>query len=135
MKIKDIIFLDVKTIYEAEGNLSVLENYTDFLFKIKRFYYIYNTPENVLRGNHAHKKTKQLFICLNGSCEITCDDGEMKKTFLLDNPNKALNVPEGIWSSEIYADKTTILLVLCNTNYKESDYIKNYDKFIKYKQK
>ncbi len=132
-KVEDVLFYEVKTFSENEGSLSVLEVLNDIPFEVKRIFYVYNTPIPVVRGKHAHKNTKQLFICVNGSCEIICDDGNDKKTFLLDKSNKALYVPEGIWADEKYLEENTILLVLCNTKYDSSDYIRNYKDFLKWK--
>jgi len=134
MKIEDIIFYESKTFTDEDGSLSVFERNSDIPFEIQRIFYVYGAPENVVRGKHAHKETKQFFICLKGSCEMLFDDGENKKKFTLNSCNKAVLVPEGIWGEETYLEKDTILLVLCNTKYDDGDYLKDYNEFVEWKK-
>ena len=127
----DILSIELKTFKDNKGHLIPIES--DGLMDIKRIFYVLNTPENITRGKHAHKKTKQLLICLNGKCEVICDDGKNKKTYLLEKPDKGLLIPETIWAEEKYLTNETILMVICNTKYSEDDYIFDYNKFIKSK--
>ena len=39
-----------------------------------------------------------------------------------------------IWSSQNYKAKNTILLVLCDLEYSEEDYIREYKAFLEYKK-
>mgnify|MGYP001029970379 CR=1 FL=1 len=58
-----------------------------------------------------------------------CDDGTNKKEWLLNDPTKALYIPNLIWDEQIYLTSDSILLVLANTKYDELDYISDYEEF------
>lgn len=114
------------------GKLSFFEVETDISFDIKRIYYVYSVNEKVIRGNHAHKKTNQLLWCPHGSIEIELDNGIIKDTFVLDNPNKALIVLRGYWHTMVWKKKDSILCVAASDVYSEDDYIRNYLEFKEY---
>jgi len=94
---------------------------------------VYKVPKGEIRGKHAHIETVQVLICLKGVCEVTCDDGKVRRTFTLDDPSKALYLPKGIWGEQKYITDDTLLMVMCNTKYSYEDYIFNYDEFLKFR--
>jgi len=130
---------DVKTFrfrkfIEDDGNLIPIEGGSDVPFDIKRIFYVYGVHDQDNRGKHAHYKTQQILICLQGELEVIVDDGYMKKTITLNKKNQAVLIPEMIWDEQTYLTKDTILLVLCNTHYDVDDYINDYDDFKKLKK-
>ena len=74
MKI-EIINFEIKG--DERGSLISLEENKNIPFDIKRVYYIFNTVEGIRRGFHAHKKLKQLLVCVSGSCKVLLDDGKL----------------------------------------------------------
>ena len=120
---------------EDKGNLIPLEENRDIPFPIKRCFYVYNVPPNVVRGHHAHIKTEQVLICLKGKCKITCRDEKDKVEYILDDPSKAVYVPSGIWGEEQYLSEDAILLVYCSTNFSKIDYIRDFEEFVKWREK
>lgn len=62
-----------------------------------------------------------------------CDDGIERKTFRLDTPESALVIPPGIWAEQQYLESDTVLTVLCDKTYQESDYIRDYKQFTDYR--
>ena len=79
---------DVKTFrfrefIEDDGNLIPIEGGSDVPFDIKRIFYVYGVHDQDNRGKHAHHKTQQILICLQGELEVIVDDGYMKKTITL----------------------------------------------------
>lgn len=120
-------------IISNSGSLYVLENQDKIPFEIKRIYYITNiTNDNVVRGRHAHKKLKQLLLCVGGSCTITLDNGFEKKTVILDNPGKILYITPCLWREITNFSEKATLIVFASNEYDESDYIREYDDFKKY---
>jgi predicted SAM-dependent methyltransferase/dTDP-4-dehydrorhamnose 3,5-epimerase-like enzyme len=115
-----------------EGVLTIAEYQKNIPFKIERAFFIKPTKENIVRGNHSHKSLSQFMICINGSVEIIIDDSINKKTILLDNSKEGLLVPPDIFSWQKYLSKDAILLVLCDKEYNEKDYIRDYSEFKKY---
>ena len=62
--------------------------------------------------------------------DVRCDDGMGGvRTWQLNQPWKALYIPEMIWDEQIYIDHNAVLLVLANTAYDPSDYIEDYEEF------
>ena len=74
-------------------------------------------------------------ICISGSCKLDFDDGYQKKTIFLKNNTVAVKVAGGIWGVQKYLKEKTILLVFSDGAYDEKDYLRDYDKFKKYKKK
>lgn len=117
------------------GELSFFESNKDIPFDFKRIYYIYNVPKETKRGYHAHKKLKQVLWCPYGSIEVLLDDGNEKKIYILDSPEKALLVLEGYWREMKWQKKDSVLCVAASDFYDENDYIRDYDEFIGYSKR
>ena len=121
-----------KTHGDSRGQLVAIEQLTDIPFEIKRVYYVYGTREGVTRGFHAHKKLQQMLICVHGSCKILLDDGTEKMVVNLDKPNEGLYVANNMWREMSDFSLDAVLLVLASEYYDESDYIRDYDEFLRY---
>lgn len=119
---------ELKTIGDERGFLVALESNKNVPFDIKRVYYIYST-QNIARGFHAHKELQQVAICVSGSCKMILDDGENKKTLVLDSPNKSVFIDKMIWREMHDFSDDCVLLVLASDYFDEADYIRNYDEF------
>lgn len=117
---------------DDRGQLVALEAQKEIPFEIKRVYYIYDTLAGVRRGFHAHKKLKQLLICVSGSCKILLDDGTDKEIVTLDKPYEGIFIQSNIWREMYDFSPDAVLLVLASEVYDESDYIRDYDKFLEY---
>lgn len=128
----NIIELD-KHHSDRKGNLSVVENARTVPFDVKRVYYLYDVPGGESRGGHAHKNLYQLIVAVSGSFTVTLDDGRIKRTFMLNRPNFGLSVVPGIWRTLDDFSSGSVCLVLASEKYDESDYIRDYNEFVKYK--
>lgn len=117
---------------DDRGTLIALEQLINIPFEIKRVYYMFNAMEGVRRGFHAHKKLKQILICVKGSCKILLDDGTEKVEVPLDKPNKGLLIESHLWREMFEFSEDAVLMVLASELYDEADYIRDYDEFIKY---
>ncbi|MBY0444404.1 MAG: FdtA/QdtA family cupin domain-containing protein [Burkholderiales bacterium] len=116
---------------DERGSLVALEEEKNIPFPIKRVYYLFGTKEGVRRGFHAHKKLKQVAIALRGSCRFLLDDGKEKIELLLDNPAQGLLIESCVWREMYDFSEDCVLMVLADNHYDESDYIRNYEEFIK----
>ena len=103
----------------------------DIPFRIKRVYYMYDTAAGVVRGKHAHKTLNQVLFCAYGSCKILLDDGHEKKVVPLEKPYEGLYVASDMWHEMYDFSEGAVLLVFAAELYDESDYIRNYDEFLK----
>lgn len=113
------------------GFITVAEQQLNVPFDIKRVYWTYYTPNNVIRGGHAHKNLEQLIFAVAGSIEFVTQDVHGNKIeFVLDNPHIGLYIPRLIWR-EIKFSHSAVLLCLASDLYSEDDYIREYSEFIK----
>ncbi len=129
----DCSVIDLGKINFAEGNLTVVENASIFPFDVRRVFYLYDIAGGESRGAHAHKKCHQFLIAASGSFEVALDDGTYKRQVFLNRPNIGLHIPPGVWASEINFSSGAICLVLASHAYSESDYLRNYEEFIKFR--
>lgn len=117
---------------DKRGQLVALEEFKDIPFKIKRVYYLYDTLTDVTRGFHAHKSLEQILICVHGSCKIRLDNGKEKKIVPLEKPYEGLYVSNAMWREMFDFSSDAVLIVLASELYDESDYIRDYDEFLKF---
>lgn len=116
---------------DARGSLAVLESLENVPFSISRVYYIFGTQIGVSRGFHAHKELRQIAVCVAGKCRMVLDSGIAKETVWLDTPTKCITIDPFIWHEMHDFSEDCVLLVLASAHYDESDYIRNYDEFLK----
>ncbi len=116
---------------DDRGMLVALEEYSDIPFEIKRVYYMYDTKPEVHRGFHAHKNLQQILVCIHGSCKILLDNGKEKKVVSLEKPYEGLYVSNDMWREMYDFSEDSVLLVLASEPYREEDYIRDYDEFLK----
>lgn len=129
----DCSIIELPKIETVGGNITPVHPNINVPFDIKRVFYTYDIPGGEARGAHAHKECHQFLIAASGAYEVLLDDGVNKRTVLLNRPFYGLHVPPGIWASEQAFSSGSICLVLASHGYSESDYIRNYDDFIRFK--
>ncbi len=114
-----------------DGNLYIGEALRNIPFEVKRFFLIREFDNaNALRGKHAHKKLKQVIFCVNGSFTLHLDDGKRKQKIKMDNPRVGVVLGELLWHEMDNFSKDCVILVVASDYYKESDYIRDYKKFL-----
>jgi len=123
--------INFKSLGDEKGYLISLEQNRNISFEIKRVYYIFKTKRGIIRGHHAHKNLKQVAVCISGTCKFLLDNGKKKINVLLDSPSKGLVIDEMIWHEMYDFSEDCVLMVLANDFYDESDYIRDYNDFLK----
>jgi hypothetical protein len=139
MKTHSLIFdcsiFEFNQIHNRSGNITSVENRINIPFDIKRIFYLYDVPGGTQRGGHAHKGLQQLIVAASGSFNVILDDCKNKKIVELNRPNYGLHVVPGIWTEIVNFSSGAICLVLTSHKYDESDYIREYNNFITFKNK
>ena len=124
-----ITLIDIPKITDVRGNLGVVEK--DVIpFNIKRVYYLYDVPSTAYRGGHSHIDQTELLIPLSGSFEVALDNGNERKSVLLNKPDKGLLINTGIWRELQNFSSGSVCLVLSSGEFDEADYIRSYKDFL-----
>jgi dTDP-4-dehydrorhamnose 3,5-epimerase-like enzyme len=114
-----------------EGYISVAEFQKDIPFEIRRVYWTYFTPQNIIRGYHAHKKLQQVIFAVSGRIIFRTEDEKGDtSTFTLEEPKVGLYIPPFVWR-DITFSHNAVLLCLASSEYDENDYIRKYEDFKK----
>lgn len=121
--------INLPKILDKRGNLSIIEEFKNIPFKIKRTYWIYDVPGGEARGGHAYKENQEFIVALSGSFDVILDDGKSKKTYSLNRSYYGLYVPKGIWREMNNFSTNSLALVLSSTEYNPDDYIFDYELF------
>ena len=118
---------------DERGELIAIESLSEQIdFEIKRVYYLYRTVPGMVRGLHAHKSLKQLIVCTSGCCKIKLDNGTDTEIISLSDPSIGLIIENNVWREMFDFSSDAVLMVLASEHYNESDYIRNYDDFLKF---
>lgn len=121
--------IDLPRHTHAHGSLTVVQNDNIIPMKIRRAFYIYDVPADTARGGHSHHRSRQMIIAVGGSFDVTLDDGVQRRTYTLNRPYRALYVTPGVWRTMDNFSSGSVCLVLTDTEYAESDYVRDYDNF------
>jgi hypothetical protein len=129
----DCVILPLNKIHNRAGNITIVEGQKNIPFDVKRIYYLYDIPSGEDRGGHAHIELRQLIVAASGSFNVLLDDGTNKKIVTLNRPDYGLLLVPGIWRELMEFSSGAICLVLASEVYQETDYIREYQGFIKFK--
>lgn len=118
---------------DERGNLIVAEGEgIDIPFAIKRVFYIYGSDANVIRGQHANKKTEFVLINVCGTSKVKMTDGREEKIIVLDRPRMGLYLKSMIWKEMYDFSEDSIMLVLASEHYDANEYIREYSEYLAY---
>ena len=117
---------------DARGHLVIVEGGIDVPFEIKRAFYIYGSDADVVRGQHANRKTEFVLINVAGKSKVKVQDGEGNEAiYCLNRPHTGIYLPTMVWKDMYDFSEDSVLLVLASEHYDASEYIRNYDDFVK----
>lgn len=129
MKRPHLIIFD--KIDNGDKGLFSIANTSKIPFEIKRVFWIFDGKDNRIAGEHAHKKSEQVLVALQGVIKISTENSEgLKEDFILEEKNKGLYIPSLCWN-KIEFTNTAALLSFSSTEYKPTDYIRDYQEFKK----
>ncbi len=116
---------------DERGHLVIAEGGKEIPFEIKRVFYMYGSDSNVVRGQHANKKTEFVLINVAGSSKVKVKDGEGNEAiFCLNRPHTGIYLPTMVWKDMYDFSEDSVLLVLASEHYDSNEYIRNYDEFV-----
>lgn len=123
--------IELPKITDPRGNLTFIEQNRHVPFDVKRVYYLYDVPGGESRGGHAHKNLEQLIIAASGSFTVITHNGQKEERFFLNRSYYGLYVPTMTWRELDNFSSGSVSLVLASELYNESDYIRDFDEFMK----
>lgn len=130
--INDVKKLEFPQLGDDRGHLVVVEGGKNIPFEIKRIFYIYGSDPDVVRGQHANRRSEFCLINVSGTSKVkVIDCNGDSAIFNLDRPHIGIYLPTMIWKDMYDFSSDSVLLVLSNEYYDKSEYIRNYDDFIK----
>jgi dTDP-4-dehydrorhamnose 3,5-epimerase-like enzyme len=124
--------VDIPQRGDARGLLSVVELGGALPFPVRRVYWIHGTTPGVSRGFHAHKKLRQLCVCVAGSLRMSLFDGHREESVVLDSNANGLLIGPGLWREMHDFSPDCVLMVFADAEYDEADYIRDRDQFIRH---
>jgi oxalate decarboxylase/phosphoglucose isomerase-like protein (cupin superfamily) len=131
--LEQVRLIELPKIKDPRGNLTFIESGVNIPFDVKRNYWIYDVPSGMWRDGHAFKAQHEFMVALSGSFDVIVNDGMGEKTFHLSRPQIGLYVPKMTWRYINNFSTNSVALVLSSTYYDPTDYIENFEDFIKLK--
>ena len=128
--INNVRMLEFPQCGDERGQLVIAEAKLDIPFDIKRVFYIYGSDRDVIRGQHANKRTEFVLINVAGTSKVKVKDGEgNEKVFSLDRPHIGIYLPTMTWKDMYDFSDDSVLLVLASEHYDPEEYIRDYETF------
>ncbi len=127
-----IRLLEWKDLGDERGNLVVVEGNMDIPFEIKRIFYIYGSDDTVVRGQHANRLSEFVMINVSGTSKVKVDNGEESRVIELNRPRMGLYLKNNSWKDMYDFSADSILLVLASEHYDESEYIRDYQEYLRF---
>ena len=117
---------------DERGNLVVAEgDGMDVPFAIKRVFYMKGSDDEVIRGQHANRKTEFVLINVSGTSKVKVDNGYETEIIELNKPRMGLYLKTMVWKDMYDFSPDSVLLVLASEHYDGEEYIRDYEEFIK----
>lgn len=116
---------------DERGSLVIAEGNMDVPFEIKRVFYMYGSDPDVIRGQHANKESEFVLINVSGSSKVKIDNGRENVIVELNKPRMGLYLSTMIWKDMYDFSPDSVLLVLASTHYDGSEYIRDYNEYLR----
>lgn len=111
------------------ANLGILE-FVNLDFNPKRIYWLTDFIKGSTRGNHAHKNLNQAMLALTGEIEIELYRGDSCEKHFLKPSDDVLYISPGTWRTIKSSISSSVLLVICDQEFSEEDYIRNWKVYL-----
>lgn len=115
---------------DERGKLVVIEGGQQIPFEIKRVFYIYDSENTVVRGQHANRESEFVLINVAGQSKVRITDGEEEIIVELNRPMMGVYIPKMIWKDMYDFSEDSVLLVLASTHYDGDEYIRSYEEYL-----
>lgn len=118
--------LPVRRFTDERGTLAVIEADADAGFPLARIYWLSNLDPESPRGFHAHHRTRQIAVCMAGSCRmLLCTPDGAEEWLHLTAGGEGVRIEPMVWHEMHEFSTDCILLVMADRPYNEADYIRD----------
>lgn len=132
MGIETVKMLEFLQHGDERGHLVVVEGLKDIPFAIRRVFYIYGSDADVVRGRHANRRTEFVMINVAGQSKVRVLDGVGNEAvFSINRPHTGIYLPKMTWKDMYDFSPDSVLLVLASEPYDATEYIRDYDTFVR----
>lgn len=117
-------YMDINKYVDSRGKLVKF----DFLpnFSVKGFFIVADSPLGLIRGQHAHKKSSQIFFLIRGKVKVmTYFEGKWKNQ-ILHSTFQYINIPRLTWINYEFLEKDTQIMVFTDSEYDKDEYITDF---------
>jgi len=116
---------------DDRGHLVIVEGSQDIPFEIKRIFYIYGSDSDVVRGQHANRRSEFVLINVAGTSKVKVRDGKGNEAvYSLNRPHTGIYLPRMVWKDMFDFSEDSVLLCLASEHYDAEEYIRDYDEFV-----
>ncbi len=123
--------IEFKDLGDERGKLVVIEGGQAIPFEIKRVFYIYDSDDTVVRGEHANRESEFVLINVAGQSKVRITDTHEEFVVELNRPMMGVYIPKMVWKDMYDFSSDSVLLVLASTHYDGGEYIRDYDEYVK----
>lgn len=115
---------------DLRGSLVAVEYEQDLPFRPERSFFVFDVPNEEVRGEHAHRWCSQLLVAVHGGLSVVVDDGNVSSEVRLDRPDRGLLIPPLVWGVQYRFTRDAVLGVFASHAYDPADYIRDYEEFV-----
>lgn len=117
---------------DERGHLVIIEGNVDIPFEIKRAFYIFGSKHDVIRGQHANRRSQFVLINVAGTSKINVKDGEGNEAiYCLNRPHTGIYLPTMVWKDMYDFSDDSILLCFSSEHFDPDEYIRDYSSFVR----
>jgi len=119
---------DLQTFRASNGTLTVeVENGEPF---VPRRAFTVVAPAGAVRGQHAHRECSQFLTVPFGRVLLTVKTPTATREIVLGSADFGLYLPPMVWASQQFLENNTVLLVFCDMDFAEADYIRAWAEYV-----
>ena len=131
-RLLDLVYtVEFKQNGDDRGHLVVVEGNKDIPFAMARIFYIYGSDPDVVRGCHANRRSEFVLINVSGTSKVKVMDGKDERVIVLDKPHMGVYLPKMVWKEMYDFSDDSVLLCLSSEAYDPSEYIRDYNDYLK----
>lgn len=113
---------------DTNGTLQVFDE--DALgMQVRRVFLVFGV-QSAQRGAHAHRECSQILTAVHGAVTVTFESRYSAGEITLGDSATSLELPPLTWATQTFHSDDAVLMVVCDRDYLEADYIRDHADFL-----